>query len=240
MWVRTYVTIRIIKCVVTWKPCIVARFALQMIWKPFILSSIESAQDHALQGVQPITAFFPELTAGSRPGQPTLSHRKARPKLRHPQPLPQPAFRFRSLCSFFSLSTTARTLAWSLTPVISPLSPFISLRRLHRQSASVQFSSCTLTNPLQVSGLEPYAYILLPRNEYSSKFRYSLLLLVVCAIKQAIDRGWRHRFNQLPIQVSSTQPKEMYIGGVKSICHSGRSMSNTWSMGLVKIWLQNC
>jgi hypothetical protein len=71
------------------------------IWKPVILSSIASAKDLSLRGVDTITTYFPSTpnTAPRHPNQRT--HRKARPKQRDLRPLPTPNFRFRSLRSFF-------------------------------------------------------------------------------------------------------------------------------------------
>ena len=68
------------------------------IWKPFIQSSVKSAQDLSLRGVQTMSTYFPGTGANRRPIT-SRSHRKARPKLRDERTLPQLAYRFQSLRS---------------------------------------------------------------------------------------------------------------------------------------------
>lgn len=60
------------------------------IWKPFILSSIESAKDLSLHGVNHLTTYFPDLSKGPRRPRPQRSHPKAQPKLHDRPVLPQP------------------------------------------------------------------------------------------------------------------------------------------------------
>jgi hypothetical protein len=72
------------------------------VWKPFILSSIKSAKELSLNGVQTLQTYFTPTTA--LPHRPLTArvHRTARPRQRDPMALPQPSYRFRSLRSFFS------------------------------------------------------------------------------------------------------------------------------------------
>jgi hypothetical protein len=73
------------------------------IWKPFILSSVKSAQDLSLRGVHCMTTYFtPTRNVPHRPLA-ARAHRTARPRIRDRLALPQPAFRFRSLRSFFAI-----------------------------------------------------------------------------------------------------------------------------------------
>jgi hypothetical protein len=74
-------------------------------WKPFIISSINSAKEESLRGVQHLTTYFPDLSEGPRRPRHNRPHRTARPRLREQRVLPHPAFRFRSLRSFFGLLT---------------------------------------------------------------------------------------------------------------------------------------
>lgn len=73
------------------------------VWKPFILSSVKSANELALQGVRTLSSYF--IPTGLQRHRPLAdrAHRTARPRIREPRALLQPAFRFRSLRSFFSI-----------------------------------------------------------------------------------------------------------------------------------------
>ena len=78
------------------------------IWRPVIISSVQSAQAFAIQGVRSMTDYFPRISTtdnGPRPPN-TRAHRTARPRIRPNNPaLPQPQFQFRSLRSFFGQPT---------------------------------------------------------------------------------------------------------------------------------------
>jgi hypothetical protein len=71
------------------------------IWKPFIISSIQSAKELSLTGVQSLTTYFTPTSALPHRPLTARSHRTARPRQRDPRALPQPSYRFRSLRSFF-------------------------------------------------------------------------------------------------------------------------------------------
>jgi hypothetical protein len=71
------------------------------IWKPVILSSIASAKDLSICGVNTITTYFPgHINTAPRPLN-QRTHRKAHPKQKELRPLPTPSFCFCSLRSFF-------------------------------------------------------------------------------------------------------------------------------------------
>ena len=79
------------------------------IWKPFILSSVRSAKDLSIQGVQTMSTYFTPIN--NTPLRPIndRSHRTARPRIRQQRALPQPSYRFRSLRSFFALQPDPQT-----------------------------------------------------------------------------------------------------------------------------------
>jgi hypothetical protein len=76
------------------------------VWKPIIVSSVQSAKDMAIKGVRLMSDYFPtDPTTNTGPRHPnTRAHRTTRPRHRATRPaLPQPSFQFRSLRSFFGL-----------------------------------------------------------------------------------------------------------------------------------------
>jgi hypothetical protein len=78
------------------------------VWRPLILSSLKEAKDVSIRGVNHLTTYFSAQTpTTSRKPTNARSHRKARPRIRASKALPQPAFRFRSLRSFFGTSISA-------------------------------------------------------------------------------------------------------------------------------------
>jgi hypothetical protein len=75
------------------------------VWKPFILSSAKSAKDLSLKGVSTITKYVTPSSAIPHRPLSARAHRTACPRIRPCRDLPQPSYRFRSLCSFFGLHT---------------------------------------------------------------------------------------------------------------------------------------
>ncbi len=73
------------------------------VWKPFILSSVNSAKDLSLHGVQTIQKYFTPTNEVQHRPLSARAHRTARPRIRQRAILPQPSFRFRSLRSFFGV-----------------------------------------------------------------------------------------------------------------------------------------
>jgi hypothetical protein len=79
------------------------------IWKPFIYSSVKSAQDLALQGVRTMLTYFTPTKALRHRPIADRAHRTAQPQTRERPVLPQPSFCFRSLPSFFASPTSTST-----------------------------------------------------------------------------------------------------------------------------------
>jgi hypothetical protein len=69
-------------------------------WKPFILFSIQEAEELSWQGVSLLTTYFP-MSDGPRRPQHNRPHRTARPCLRPRRTLPRLSYRAHSLRSFF-------------------------------------------------------------------------------------------------------------------------------------------
>jgi hypothetical protein len=88
------------------------------IWKPFLLSSVKSAKDLALQGVSTMSTYFtPSSELRHRPIA-ERAHRTARPRTRERLALPQPSYRFRSLRSFFAIPTPPPVTPPEHTPLL--------------------------------------------------------------------------------------------------------------------------
>jgi hypothetical protein len=84
------------------------------IWKPFILSSVKSATNLSIWGVHCLSTYF--IPTRAVPHQPlaACAHRTARSRIRDLPALPQPAFRFCSLRSFFAPQPRPSSLTnWS-------------------------------------------------------------------------------------------------------------------------------
>jgi hypothetical protein len=79
------------------------------IWKPFILFSIQEAEELSRQGVSLLTTYFPTSDGPRRPRH-NRPHRTARPRLRPRRTLPRLSYRARSLRSFFGVFTRTPTL----------------------------------------------------------------------------------------------------------------------------------
>jgi hypothetical protein len=74
------------------------------VWKPIIVSSVQSAKDLSIRGVRILSDYFPtDPTTNTGPRHPnSRAHRTTRPRHKPRQlVLPQPSFSFRSLRSFF-------------------------------------------------------------------------------------------------------------------------------------------
>jgi hypothetical protein len=70
------------------------------VWKPVILSSVQSAKDLSIQGVHLMSQFSSTNTNPCHPNN--QAHCTTRPRHRpRVLVLPQPAFKCWSLCSFF-------------------------------------------------------------------------------------------------------------------------------------------
>jgi hypothetical protein len=73
------------------------------VWKPFILSSVKSANDLALRGFWTMLTYFTPTGAIRHRPLADRAHRTARPLIWDRPVLVHPLFRFRSLRSFFAL-----------------------------------------------------------------------------------------------------------------------------------------
>jgi hypothetical protein len=84
------------------------------VWKPIIVSSVQSAKDLAIQGIHIMSEYFPTATSTKNTGPchpNTRAHRTTRPCHKATCPaLPQPSFGFRSLQSFFGLHSQPSTV----------------------------------------------------------------------------------------------------------------------------------
>jgi hypothetical protein len=64
------------------------------VWKPFILSSVQSAKDLSLNGVNTMTTYFtPTSNIPFRPLS-ARTHRTAHPRIRDQRAIPQPSYQF--------------------------------------------------------------------------------------------------------------------------------------------------